>query len=149
MPLWLAFVVLPVLSGQETGRIQVVDAGGEVRGGFQVAADDRWCLVWNHSVTGFEVRDCFVHRPPHMLLEYSLQPDFAAGLGHVEGRGEMVSDGEGGYRIERIDEVVPGGVLRLRVGSAAVDHRIEHGAGTLSLSPDFAHRRMEIRYVSP
>lgn len=131
------------------GKLLVVDVGGEQFAELAMAVGDRWCLVWNHSVTGFEVSDCFVLSAQAMLLESSRQPDFAAGLGHVEGRGTLRADGSGGYLIEGINEPLPGNVLRLRVGSEAVDHRIEHPRGTLRLSAESPHRRVEIRYAPP
>jgi hypothetical protein len=89
-----------------------------------VANGSRWCIFWNHSVQHFLVRDCFVAREGQMLLERSHQPDFAAGLGHIPGRGTMISAPEGGYWIEDINEAVPNNCLRLRVGAVGVDHRI-------------------------
>lgn len=93
-----------------------------------------WCIVWNHSVAGFEVKDCYKLRDGAMILERSHQPDFAAGLGHIPGRGVQRSDGAGGYWIDGIDEVVPGNCYRLRVGSTRVDHRIVAGDIEISLT---------------
>jgi len=128
-------------------RVIVTDDSGSVLHAFEVAEGEQWCLVWNHSVAGFPVRDCFVNRSHRMVLDSSHQPDFAAGLGHFEGRGAMVADERGGYRIEAIGEPVPDDRLRLRVGSAAVDHRIEHAGGQFGLSAIAEHRRVEIRLV--
>ncbi|SDN42466.1 DUF1850 domain-containing protein [Vreelandella arcis] len=93
---------------------------------FQTAMPEgaRWCMQWHHSVEKFAVLDCYRNHAGDMLLERSHQPDFAAGLGHIYGRGEQVSDGQGGYWIEHIDEPVPGNQYVLRVGSPAVDHRL-------------------------
>lgn len=105
----------------------------------------RWCLAWNHSVAGFAVRDCYRHVEGRMVLERSHQPDFAAGLGHIPGRGRQHSDGRGGYWIEDIDEPVPGNAYALRVGSAAVDHRLVIRGTTFSLSDAAAGERVRIR----
>jgi|SRR5690554_898670 len=106
----------------------------------------RWCLGWNHSVRHFTVLDCYRHRAGNMELERSHQPDFAAGLGYTEGRGELVSDGEGGYWIENINEPVPGNHYVLRVGSPQVDHRLLWQRGgkayRLSLSERAAGERV-------
>ena len=128
-------------------RIVVTDETGTLLTAFDVGDGGEWCLLWNHSVAGFPVRDCFVRRSSALVLDSSHQPDFAAGLGHYDGRGTMVADENGGYRIEAIDEPVPDNRLRVRVGSAAVDHRIEHAAGQFSLSGVAEHRRVEIRLV--
>ena len=103
----------------------VVDEAGRVVTKEALGTDGRWCLVWNHSVTGIEVTDCFRAEDGRMLLEWSHQPDFAAGLGHIPGRGAMRSDGCGGYRIEGIDAVLPASGLAIRRGGPAVRHRIE------------------------
>ncbi|AUN94405.1 DUF1850 domain-containing protein [Pseudazoarcus pumilus] len=135
------------------------DAGGaalEVRGADGTLAvhrpiDEgvRWCLVWNHSVAGFAVHDCFAWSGGQLVLEHSHQPDFAAGLGHIPGRGVMHSDGAGGYRIEHIDQPIAGNALRLRVGSAAVDHRIAIDGEVHSLSRTLAGRAAVMRIVEP
>ena len=72
---------------------------------------------------------------------------FAAGLGHIYGRGEQVSDGEGGYWINAINEPVANNRYVLRVGSTAVNHRVvwpsnEHT--TVSLSERAAGQRVTI-----
>lgn len=128
--------------------LEVRDAAGVVTARFAVADGQRWCLLWNHSVAGFTVRDCFVWRPPHLVLADSHQPDFAAGLGHIPGRGVQRSDGAGGYRIENIDQPMAGNRLGLRVGSLAVDHRIELDGGVHSLSAAHAGQMVELRVVA-
>ncbi|EWG98902.1 DUF1850 domain-containing protein [Halomonas sp. BC04] len=110
---------------------------------------ERWCLEWNHSVTGIRVQDCYRHLAGQMVLERSHQPDFAAGLGHVPGRGRQVSDGQGGYWIEEIDEPVPGNRYRLRVGSPQVDHRLLYEERRLSISDKAAGERVIIHLHSP
>jgi len=84
----------------------------------------QWCVKWNHSVAQFVVLDCYRNVAGQMVLERSHQPDFAAGLGHVLGRGVQVSDGEGGYWIKGIDEPVPSNRYALRVGAMRVNHRL-------------------------
>jgi hypothetical protein len=146
MPLALSFVC-GAADATGTATVDVIDADGSPLVAFTVRAEDRWCLVWNHSVAGFPVRDCFVFRPPAMILDSSHQPDFAAGLGYIEGRGKLRSDGVGGYWIEDIDEPVPGNRLNLRVGSSTVDHRIEFKGMRYSLSERAANRLVVMRLV--
>jgi hypothetical protein len=109
----------------------------------------RWCLGWNHSVRHFQVLDCYRHHQGRMELERSHQPDFAAGLGHTRGRGEQISDGEGGYWIENIHEPVPGNRYVLRVGSPEVDHRLvwqrDGETHRVSLSDEAAGQRVTIQ----
>lgn len=109
----------------------------------------QWCVKWNHSVARFVVLDCYRNVAGRMVLERSHQPDFAAGLGHVLGRGVQVSDGEGGYWIKGIDEPVPGNRYALRVGAMRVNHRLVWPAQapteSVSISEQAAGERVMIR----
>jgi hypothetical protein len=55
---------------------------GEILFRLDLSEDPRWCILWNHSVAGFEVRDCYRYDGGTMLLESSHAPDFAAGPKH-------------------------------------------------------------------
>ena len=79
-----------------------------------------------------------------MVLVRAHLPDFAAGLDHIPGRGRQVSDGQGGYWILDIDEVVPGGAYVLRPGGAEVDHRLQVGDRVVSLSATAPRERVRI-----
>lgn len=149
LPLALLLLYPAVVAAASSARISVVDDAGLEVAGFSIQPHEQWCLLWNHSVTGFTVRDCFVFDPPRLVLDSSHQPDFAAGLGHIVGRGTMLSDSAGGYRIESINEPLPGNRLRLRVGAPSVDHRIEFHSESISLSERAAQRAVEIRLVMP
>lgn len=128
-----ALVVTRVETGEELVRL---DLSGEAQ----------WCTIWNHSVAGFEVEDCYQVRDDRMVLVRSHQPDFAAGLGHIAGRGRQVSDGRGGYWINDLDEAVPGNSFVLRPGrTATVNHRIRIGNRTVSLSALAEHERVLVR----
>ncbi|MDG4649275.1 DUF1850 domain-containing protein [Roseibacterium sp. SDUM158017] len=117
--------------GTEIARLPVPDGGG-------------WCMLWHHSVQGFEVSDCYENRDGHMVLVRSHLPDFAAGLDHIPGRGRQVSDGQGGYWILDIDEAVPGDAYVLRPGRAPVDHRLRVGDTVVSLSEAAPRERVRI-----
>lgn len=124
-------LVATLEDGSEIARLPVADGTG-------------WCVLWHHSVQGFEVADCYENREGRMILVRSRQPDFAAGLGHIPGRGRQVSDGQGGYWIMDIDEAVPGNAYVLRPGSARVDHRLQVGDTIVSLSAVAARARVTI-----
>ncbi len=132
------------LSPGLAAELTVTTAAGERLVALDLAGAPDWCVLWNHSVAGFEVRDCYTHKDGVMLLVSSVAPDFAAGLGHIPGRGKLESDGHGGYLISAIDEPVPGNAYSLRVGSEQVDHRILHGGKTLSLSDLAAGARVTV-----
>ncbi|WP_258801563.1 DUF1850 domain-containing protein [Halomonas sp. DQ26W] len=133
----------------ERARLEVRGEDGRPILVLPMPEGERWCLEWNHSVTGIRVQDCYRHLAGKMVLERSHQPDFAAGLGHVPGRGRQVSDGQGGYWIEDIDEPVPGNRYRLRVGSPQVNHRLLYEERRLSISDQAAGERVIIHLHSP
>ncbi|WP_336427233.1 DUF1850 domain-containing protein [Roseovarius sp. E0-M6] len=118
-------------NGEQIARFNVPDGGW-------------WCVLWHHSVQGFEVSDCYENRGGRMILVRSHLPDFAAGLDHIPGRGRQVSDGQGGYFILDIDEPVPGNAYVLRPGAGPVDHRLQVGGQTVSLSAKAARERVRI-----
>lgn len=126
-------------------RLEVVGDDGRLVVAIPMPEGGRWCLEWNHSVAGFPVLDCYRHHRGRMVLERSHLPDFAAGLDHIPGRGRQVSDGEGGYWIEDIDEPVPGNRYRLRVGSMRVDHRLVTDDARISLSERVAGQPVTLR----
>lgn len=136
-PLWAAAMAAPVL--------EVVATDGTVLASLPLGAERGFCLHWNHSVTGGPVADCFRAEAAGLVLESSYQHDFAAGLGHLPGRGVQQAAEGGGYRIEGIDAPVPGGTLALRVGGAAVGHRIEAAGRTLDLTALAAGQRVTLR----
>lgn len=121
-------------NGQEIARFDIPEGGG-------------WCVLWHHSVKGFEVRDCYENREGQMVLVWSHLPDFAAGLDHIPGRGRQVTDGQGGYFIEDIDEAVPGNAYVLRPGIGPVDHRIKMGDRVVSLSAVAPRERVRIALI--
>lgn len=126
---------------------------GEQLVAIPIAAGERWCVKWNHSVEHFTVLDCYRNVEGVMQLERSHQPDFAAGLGPMLGRGVQRSDGEGGYWIEEIDEPVPGNRYFLRVGAPGVDHRLVwQKVGEISefnLSAYVPGQRVTLQLVAP
>ncbi|WP_254275652.1 DUF1850 domain-containing protein [Halomonas sp. 3H] len=144
-PAALLLCLLPVsgLAAAE-GWLEVHADDGRLIAALPMPEGEAWCLEWNHSVAGFPVLDCYRHRDGRMVLERSHLPDFAAGLDHIPGRGRQVSDGEGGYWIEELDEPVPGNRYRLRVGSPEVNHRLLHEGRRLSLSDQAAGERVTI-----
>lgn len=131
------------------GLLQVAASSGEILLQRPLADGARWCVAWNHSVAGFPVHDCYLWRDGRMRLERSHQPDFAAGLGHIAGRGVQRSDGRGGYWIEEIDEAVAHNAYRLRVGAAAVAHRLLIGGEEIDLSAMAGGRAVWLRIVTP
>ncbi len=145
-----AALLLLVLAGAPAGACEVVATAADGREIARAAVPEGagWCVLRNHSVQGFEVADCYQNRSGRMVLVRSHQPDFAAGLGHIPGRGRQVSDGAGGYRILGIDEPVPGNAYVLRTGGAAVDHRLRIGKRVVSLSAAAPRARVRIELMT-
>lgn len=102
------------------------------------------CILWRHSVRGFEVADCYRNIDGALVLMHSHWADAAAGLDHIPGRGRMLSDGRGGYVIAEIHEAVPGNAYILRPGTMQVDHRLMLGETIVSLSAAAAQDRLRI-----
>jgi hypothetical protein len=139
-------------SATASWHLRVVTEQGDTLVDAAAPQGSRWCIQWQHSVEHFTVLDCYRNAGGTMQLERSHQPDFAAGLGHIFGRGEQVSDGQGGYWINAIDEPVANNRYVLRVGSTAVNHRVMWPDGehpTVSLSERAAGQRVTIALSSP
>lgn len=128
-------------------QLEVRDASSQLLTNFPVHQGS-WCLHWNHSVTGIAVQDCYRTEAGQMQLSHSWQPDFAAGLGHFEGRGTLVSHPQGGYLIESINEPVPGNGLWIRVGSESVAHTLVSADTHLNLSQLAAGQRLRLQLIS-
>lgn len=125
--------------------LEVVAADGAVLARLPLGAEPAFCLHWSHSVTGGPVADCFRLDGSAIWLERSYLHDFAAGLGHIPGRGRQVAAPDGGYWIEDIAAPLPPEGLALRVGRSPVGHRIETAAATLQLSELAAGQRVTLR----
>ena len=148
--LWAALLLLTtgvVHAHDGDVRLDVVSHDGQILQSLPMRHGDTWCLLWNHSVAGFTVSDCFAIHHDTLLLYSSHQPDFAAGLGYVEGRGQLTSDGQGGYLISDINEPVPNNTLALRAGSMAVNHRVLYKGKETSLSQMAAGQRVTLQLI--
>ncbi|WP_151669770.1 DUF1850 domain-containing protein [Nitrincola schmidtii] len=141
--LGLSVMILPAAGSESVSdfQLEIRDTSNNLIQAFPVN-DNEWCLYWNHSVTGIAVQDCYRIEKKQLLLSHSWQPDFAAGLGHVEGRGILSEHPEGGYLISEINEPVTNNALWLRVGSRSVSHTLVSGNRELNLSEIAAGQRL-------
>lgn len=143
----LALAAAPAAAAAGEG-LAVIGPSGAVL--LDLPVDGEWCLHWRHSVTGGAVADCFEMRDGRMILTRAYLHDFAAGLGHLPGRGTQRSAPGGGYWIDGIDEPVPGNALALRVGPATVGHRLVlPGGRSADLSALAGGQRVVLRPLSP
>jgi len=143
----LAALLLSVPSMALPEMLVATRETGEEIARFDVPNGGTWCVLWNHSVQGFAVSDCYVNRDGVMVLDWSHWPDAAAGLDHIPGRGRQVSDGQGGYFILGIEEPVPGNAYVLRPGAGDVDHRLKMGDRVVSLSAVAPRERVRIALI--
>lgn len=149
MSRWAGIALLLCLSpAVQASSFQLqVWSGQQLLTSLQLQDQEHWCLIWNHSVAGFPVQDCFQLRQGQWMLDSSHQPDFAAGLGHSEGRGQLLSDGEGGYLIRDMNVPIHNNHLVLRIGSMAVNHRFYYRDQLISLSQLASGQRVDIRLI--
>ena len=130
-------------------QLEVVDSNRQILTRVDLPSEEgRWCLLWNHSVQGFQVEDCFRVDGQTLMLDSTHTPDFAAGLGHIPGRGALESDNQHGYRITNFNQPLPGNQLVLRVGSMRVNHRIATEHNSISLSELAFDQRVIIRLAA-
>lgn len=128
----------------------VVDEGGAEVLRLPLRGDPTWEVRWTHSVASIVVRDIYAWRDGRMVLTDSLSPYLdVAGLGHVEGRGDLRDDGDGGAWIADIDEPVQGNAYWLRVGDHPASVVMVHGSRAFDLSRDHAGQRLHIRVENP
>lgn len=139
----LSLILLLPVSAAADALIATREDGTEIAR-FDVPQGTEWCVLWNHSVKGFAVSDCYENQAGRMVLVHAHLPDFAAGLDHIPGRGRQVSDGQGGYFILDINEPVPGNAYVLRPGRGPVDHRLQVGDAIVSLSAVAPRERVRI-----
>lgn len=145
----LLWVLLPTAGSAQSKptawQLSVSDSGQAPLVQIRLPEGGQWCLIWNHSVQGFPVTDCFQMESGQLIQDSSHTPDFAAGLGYTSGRGTLKSDDDHGYRIVDMQVPIPNNHLWLRVGALSVDHRIKVGSRLVSLSRLAADKLVEIR----
>ncbi|KGK41071.1 hypothetical protein LH51_17520 [Nitrincola sp. A-D6] len=148
LSLALLLPVPPVAAEQTTDyTLEISNSEQQLLARFPIHQGN-WCMHWKHSVTGIAVQDCYRTENQQMLLDHSWQPDFAAGLGHFEGRGTLTSHPEGGYLIKDIDEPVAENRFWLRAGAESVGHTLVSNDKQLNLSQLAAGQRLQIHLLT-
>lgn len=143
----IASLLIPNMALPQNVRqaLQIVDDRHSVLAQLPLAKGAQFCLRWNHSVTGGKVADCFEIAAGKLILDRSYLHDYAAGLGSIPGRGVVRAAKGGGYWIEDMHEPVADNLLRLRVGSPAVDHRLDGPGWHIDLSALATGQRVILR----
>jgi len=146
--IFFIFIVYCTCSQASAQKAYLIFADAEISSTIYYKLDltksPQWIVRWNHSVTGITVSDYYYWDGQSMILTDSHTPAFDAGLGHIPGRGEQLSDGQNGYFIVNIDEAVPNNSYAMRVASRLVNHRIIHAGKTYSLSEIAERQRITI-----
>lgn len=145
---WVLMPMAAVAEQDSPWLLSVIGSNQTLLTQVRLPESGQWCLVWNHSVQGFTVTDCFRVEEGRLILDSSHTPDFAAGLGYIHGRGTLTSDDQHGYRIVDMHVPIPNNHLWLRVGALSVNHRIEADSRLVSLSRLAADELVEIRVMS-
>jgi hypothetical protein len=143
----LGLAVLIAAAPATGAALLVVDAESGIAETVPLGPGGRWCLHWNHSVTGIAVADCFRTEGERMVLETSRHRDVPAGLGESPGA-VLASDGAGGYLLAGLERPVPEGGLVLRRAEPAVAQRIALGAVARPLPPGRVGARVIIRLAA-
>ena len=142
----LHLIVFPVSEMAQAGEpplLTVRDfASGEVFLQLPVRYGQAFTIRYVHSVDRSPVFETFrVKKGAGLVLEETHFRMFGAGMGHWEGHGRLVRDGEW-TRIEGINRELGGFVLR--IGSKGVDHTVILGKQEINLSDMAAGRRAEV-----
>ncbi|MEX2365140.1 MAG: hypothetical protein WD601_00945, partial [Pseudohongiellaceae bacterium] len=69
----LALSFLP--ANAASWQLDILDQSGQALTQIELPDDGAWCMIWNHSVAGFPVEDCYKVRNGQLLLDSSHQPD--------------------------------------------------------------------------
>lgn len=115
------------------------EGGPECR--IALADGEPFGLSFVHSVDGLPVQDWYRVADGAIVQDATRLRQFGAGMGHISGQGTARA-ADGWWEVAGMDR--PIGELTLRVGSAAVDHRLHHPGGVLALSEHWAGRRLVI-----
>lgn len=113
-------------------RLQIRASDNRIIASLPLPVGGRFCLHWNHSVTGGKVADCFTNHRGVLTLTTSFLHDYAAGLGDLPGRGTVRAVADG-YVIDNIDEALPRG-LPLRIAAPRVAQELRGDFGWIALS---------------
>lgn len=134
----IALIMFPV------PRLVIVDAkGGQEIAAFTVGWNEPFEICYIHSVDLTPVCEIFsLHWRHGIVLHESYFRKFGAGMGHWEGHGRVVCEGDW-TRIKDIDR--PLGRFLLRVGSKGVDHTLRIREEALNLSDGMAGRLVVVK----
>ncbi|NED99704.1 DUF1850 domain-containing protein [Phytoactinopolyspora halotolerans] len=128
-PVWPALSIAP--DGGTAGYVRLDD--GEAFG-----------LTFVHSVDHLPIQDWYHVEDGRIVQDSTRLVQFGAGMGHMPGVGTGHDAGDW-WEIRGLEREI--GDLVLRVGSAAVDHRLQVGDTHVALSRCWERQRVTVRPV--
>ncbi|MBN2033974.1 MAG: DUF1850 domain-containing protein [Deltaproteobacteria bacterium] len=125
-------------------QLVIEDAkGGKKIAAFPLNWGEQFEICYIHSVDLTPVCEIFsLHWRHGIVLHETYFRKFGAGMGHWEGHGRVVDEGEW-IKIKDIEK--PLGRFLLRVGTQGVDHTLRIGNTTLNLSKTLAGRLVVVK----
>lgn len=118
---------------------------GSAMGHLPLAEEDQFTVAYVHSIDGLPIEENIEVREGRLVVDSTRLRQFGAGMGHVTGEGSGRAEGDW-WVIEGMDRDI-GSVLALRVGAAAVDHRVRTPDAEVRLSPCLSSRRVTVEPV--
>lgn len=99
-------------------------------------------ISYVHSIDGLPIEEDLRASDEELIVERTRLRQFGAGMGHIEGEGHGHSEGQW-WVVDGMERHI-GSELHLRVGSLAVDHRLQAGEAELPLSACLAGERVTL-----
>jgi hypothetical protein len=130
LPLWPAL------------RLSVDD---ERLGHLPLAEGEQFTLSYVHSIDRLPIEENLRVRDGELVVDSTRLRQFGAGMGHIPGEGTGRADGEW-WVIEDMNRPI-GPEVAIRVGAAAVDHRLRTPDAEVRLSPCLTSRRVVVEPV--
>lgn len=124
-------------------KLVVEDLDDSMISSYPLGAGETFQIQYIHSVDRSPVVEVFlVNRQGDFLLQETYFRMFGAGMGHWEGHGELVQDGEW-VRIRGIDRLLTEFVLR--PGSEGTEHTLIYRDKRIDLREEFRGSRLAFR----
>lgn len=106
---------------------------------------EQFTLSYVHSIDRLPIEENLRVRDGELVVDSARLRQFGAGMGHIPGEGTGRADGEW-WVIEDMNRPI-GPQVSIRVGSAAVDHRLRTPDREVRLSPCLTSRRVAVEPV--
>lgn len=121
-----------------------IEVDGDRAGLLQLEENERFGIIFMHSVDNLPVQDWYVVRDGEIVQESTRMRQYGAGMGNhpADGTGRAV---DGWWEVGDMNR--PIGDLVLRVGGSSVDHRLRHPHGEVALSQCWPRQRVAVRAV--